>query len=82
MRIENIVREIVCQYLNVTSDQIKFETSFVDDLNADSFVLVELLLAVEEAFGIEIPEKEAERLHTFKDAAVYIQAKLPSRGWL
>ncbi len=75
MEIENKVREIVCQQLDVDGDQVKMETSFVDDLGADSLAVVELVLALEEAFEIDIPDEDTERLRTFKDAVDYIAAK-------
>ena len=75
MEIENKVREIVCQQLDVDGDQAKMETSFVDDLGADSLAVVELVLALEEAFEIDIPDEDTERLRTFKDAVDYIAAK-------
>ena len=75
MEIENKVREIVCQQLDVDADQVKLETSFVDDLGADSLAVVELVLALEEAFEIDIPDEDTEGLRTFKDAVDYIAAK-------
>lgn len=75
MEIENKVREIVCQQLDVDPDQVKTETSFIDDLGADSLAVVELVLALEEAFEIDIPDEETEKLRTFKDAVEYINSK-------
>ena len=75
MEVENKVREIVCQQLDVDPDQVKLETSFVDDLGADSLAVVELVLALEEAFEIDIPDEDTEKLRTFKDAVEYIKAK-------
>jgi acyl carrier protein len=75
MEIENKVREIVCQQLDVDADQVKMEISFVEDLGADSLAVVELVLALEEAFEIDIPDEDTERLRTFKDAVDYIAAK-------
>ncbi len=76
MEIENKVREIVCQQLDVDPEQVKLETSFVDDLGADSLAVVELVLALEEAFEIDIPDEDTEKLRTFKDAVDYIAAKV------
>lgn len=76
MEIENKVREIVCQQLDVQPEQVKLETSFVDDLGADSLAVVELVLALEEAFEIEIPEEEQNQIRTFKDAVEHISRKL------
>ena len=75
MEIENKVREIVCQNLDVDPEQIKLETSFVDDLGADSLAVVELVLALEEAFEIDIPDEDTETLSTFKDVVDYINSK-------
>ena len=78
MEIERIVREIVCQQLDVEPDQVKPETSFIEDLGADSLAIVELVLALEEAFGLDISDEDTEKLRTFKDAVEYIQAKNPA----
>jgi acyl carrier protein len=75
MEIENKVREIVCQQLDVDPKEVKTETSFVDDLGADSLAVVELVLALEEEFEIDIPDEDTEKLATFKDAIEYIEAK-------
>ena len=75
MEIENKVREIVCQQLDVDPGQVKLETSFVEDLGADSLAVVELVLALEEAFEIDIPDEDTEKLRTFKDAVDYIASK-------
>jgi acyl carrier protein len=78
MEVENKVREIVCQQLDVDPEQVKLETSFVEDLGADSLAVVELVLALEEAFEIDIPDEDTEKLRTFKDAVEYIAAKASS----
>jgi len=75
MEMENKVREIVCQQLDVDPEQVKLETSFVEDLGADSLAVVELVLALEEAFEIDIPDEDTETLRTFKDAVEYIGSK-------
>ena len=75
MEIENKIREIVCQQLDVDPDQIKLETAFVDDLGADSLAVVELVLALEEAFEVDIPDEDTETLTTFKHVVDYIAAK-------
>ncbi|MBN2801842.1 MAG: acyl carrier protein [Deltaproteobacteria bacterium] len=76
MENENKIREIVCQQLDVEADQVKTETSFIDDLGADSLSVVELVLALEEEFEIDIPDEDTEKLKTFKDAVEYINSKL------
>ncbi|MCP4674081.1 MAG: acyl carrier protein [Deltaproteobacteria bacterium] len=78
MEIENKVREIVCQQLDVDPEKVAMETSFVDDLGADSLAVVELVLALEEQFEIDIPDEDTEKLRTFKDAVDYIAAKASS----
>ncbi|MBN2527840.1 MAG: acyl carrier protein [Deltaproteobacteria bacterium] len=76
MENENKVREIVCQQLDVEPEEVKMETSFIDDLGADSLTVVELVLALEEEFEIDIPDEDTEKLRTFKDAVEYINSKL------
>ena len=76
MEVENKVREIVCQQLDVDPEQVKLETSFVEDLGADSLAVVELVLALEEEFEMDIPDEDTEKLRTFKDAVEYINSKV------
>ena len=67
------VIEIVASQLEIEADKIKPESSFTDDLKADSLAVVELVLALEEAFGVEIPDEETEKIKTVKDAILYIE---------
>jgi acyl carrier protein len=76
MSIEEKVIEIISQKLNLSKDQVKPEASFVDDLGADSLDLVELVMAMEEAFGMEVPDEDAEKLRTVKDVIEYVKAKV------
>jgi acyl carrier protein len=76
MEVENKVREIVCQQLDVDPEQVKLATSFVEDLGADSLAVVELVLALEEEFEMDIPDEDTEKLRTFKDAVEYINSKV------
>ncbi|MCS7199886.1 MAG: acyl carrier protein [Caldimicrobium sp.] len=76
MSVEEKVIEIISQKLNLSKDQIKPEASFVDDLGADSLDLVELVMAMEEAFGMEVPDEDAEKLRTVKDVLDYIKSKV------
>lgn len=76
MSVEEKVIEIISQKLNLSKDQIKPEASFVDDLGADSLDLVELVMAMEEAFGMEVPDEDAEKLRTVKDVLDYVKAKV------
>lgn len=77
--IEKRVRDIIVKQLNVTEDQVTLESSFIDDLGADSLDLVELVMAFETEFSNEIageiPEADAEKLHHVKDVVDYIAAK-------
>lgn len=72
MAIEEKIKKIVAEKLSVEQDEVVPEASFVDDLGADSLDLVELIMAMEEAFDIEISDEEAEKLQTVKDAINYI----------
>jgi acyl carrier protein len=67
------VRQIVADQLGVDVDEVTPEASFVDDLGADSLDTVELVMALEEEFGIEIPDEEAEKISTVADAIKYIE---------
>jgi acyl carrier protein len=68
------VIEIVATQLEMDPTHIKPESSFTEDLKADSLAVVELVLALEEAFGIEIPDEDTESIKTVKDAITYIEA--------
>ena len=74
MSIEEKVQKIVCEQLGVTAEEVKLEASFIDDLGADSLDTVELVLAFEEEFDIEIPDEEAEAIQTVKNAVDYISS--------
>ena len=67
------VKEIIVEQLGVEEDEITMESSFIDDLGADSLDVVELIMAIEEAFDIEIPDGEAENIETVKDAVEYLK---------
>lgn len=70
--IESKVKELICQQLEVSEDQLKPESSFVDDLKADSLAVVELVLALEQEFDLEIPDEDTEQIKTVKNAVDYI----------
>ena len=67
------VKDIICKQLEVSEGQLAPSASFVDDLKADSLAVVELVLALEQEFGIEIPEEDTEKIRTVKDALDYIK---------
>lgn len=69
------VRDILVDQLNVDEDDITTESSFIDDLGADSLDIVELIMAMEEEFDIEIPEEDAEGITTVGAAVEYIKAR-------
>ncbi len=75
--LEQRIRKIVAEKLNVGEDQVTPQASFIEDLGADSLDTVELLMALEEEFGIDIPDEEAEKIGSFGDvlAFVSVQAK-------
>jgi acyl carrier protein len=66
------VKEVIAEQLNVDAADITPESAFVDDLGADSLDIVELVMALEEEFGISIPDEEAENIRTVGDAVTYI----------
>jgi acyl carrier protein len=70
--IEAKVKSIIADQLGVSEDEIKIESSFIEDLGADSLDIVELVMAMEEEFEIEIPDEEAENIKTVGDAVNYI----------
>jgi acyl carrier protein len=67
------VKKIVVEQLGVEEDEITMESSFIDDLGADSLDIVELIMALEEEFDLEIPDSEAEKITTVGDAVDYIK---------
>ena len=72
MSAEDKVIDIIVEQLSVDKDKVVPSASFVDDLGADSLDLVELIMAMEEAFGIEIPDEVAEKITTVKDAIDHV----------
>ncbi|HVV87741.1 MAG TPA: acyl carrier protein [Kofleriaceae bacterium] len=71
--IDSKVKEIISQQLEVSTEQLNPNASFIDDLKADSLAVVELVLALEQEFGLEIPEEDTERIKTVGDAINYIK---------
>jgi len=72
---EDRVRRIVCEQLGVGEEEVTLSASFIDDLGADSLDTVELVMALEEAFDIEIPDEAAEGIATVGDAVKFIEEK-------
>jgi len=72
MAINQEMVEIIVEQLSVEKDKVVSEASFVDDLGADSLDLVELIMAMEEKFDIEIPDEDAEKIVTVQDAVNYV----------
>ena len=72
--VEQRVMKIVAEQLGVNEGEVKSESSFVDDLGADSLDTVELVMALEEEFDCEIPDEEAEKITTVKQAVDYVSA--------
>jgi acyl carrier protein len=67
------VKAVIVDQLGVDEDQITIDSSFIDDLGADSLDTVELIMAFEEEFGVEIPDEDAEKIKTVKDVVTYIE---------
>lgn len=76
--IEERVKKIVVEQLGVSEDQVTADASFVDDLGADSLDTVELVMALEEEFDTEIPDDEAEKIATVKEAVTFIEQNVSS----
>jgi len=74
MDLQQQVKTLIAKSLKITEDTIKMESSFVEDLGADSLDIVELVMAMEDEFQIEIPDKDAEGIKTVNDAVTYIKA--------
>ena len=72
--VEERVKKLICEQLGVKEDEVKSDASFVEDLGADSLDTVELVMALEEEFETEIPDEEAEKITTVKEAVDYILA--------
>jgi len=75
MSVELKVKKIIVEQLGVDESQVDASASFVDDMGADSLDIVELVMAFEEAFELDIPDEDAEKITTVKDAIDYIEAK-------
>jgi len=74
--VEDKVKEIIVEQLSVNNEQVTAEAKFIEDLGADSLDVVELVMAFEEQFGIEVPDEDAEKLQTVGDVNAYIKEAL------
>ena len=79
MSVQEKVKSIITEQLGVKPEEVTNEASFIDDLGADSLDTVELVMALEEEFGIEIPDEEAEKITTVGDAVKYIEEKAANK---
>jgi acyl carrier protein len=78
--LEQKIRAIIVEQLGVAPEKVSPEASFVDDLGADSLDQVELIMAIEEAFEIEIPDEDAEKMEKVKDAIDYLKTHLEPKS--
>lgn len=72
--VESKVKEIIAEQLGVPASDVTPEASFIEDLGADSLDIVELVMALEEEYGVEISDEDAEKIRTVKDVVTYIEA--------
>jgi acyl carrier protein len=72
--VESRVRDIISEQLGVAANEVTPEASFIEDLGADSLDIVELVMALEEEYGMEISDEDAEKIRTVKDVVDYVQA--------
>ncbi|OFZ31978.1 MAG: acyl carrier protein [Bdellovibrionales bacterium RIFCSPHIGHO2_01_FULL_40_29] len=75
MSVNAKVKDIIVEQLGVDPEKVKSEASFIDDLGADSLDIVELVMAMEEEFDLEIPDEDAEKLKTVNDVQTYLTSK-------
>lgn len=73
--VEERVKTVICDQLQVESEKVKLNSSFVEDLGADSLDIVELVMTMEEEFDMDIPDEEAEKMKTVGDVVNYVTAK-------
>ncbi len=80
MAVEDKIKSIIAEQLGVKVEEVTPQASFIDDLGADSLDTVELIMALEEEFNVEIPDEDAEKMTTVADAIRYIEAKAASKS--
>ncbi|MDD5504208.1 MAG: acyl carrier protein [Candidatus Omnitrophica bacterium] len=80
MAADEKVKAIIAEQLGVKPEEVTSDASFIDDLGADSLDTVELVMALEEEFGIEIPDEDAEKMSKVSDAVKYIEEKVAAKG--
>ncbi len=79
MDVEQQVKEIICEQLSVEESEVTRDASFVETLNADSLDIVELIMAFEERFNIDIPDEQAEKIRTVDDAIKYLEPRVKNK---
>ncbi len=75
MAVQEKIKDIIVEQLGVTPEKVKLEAKFIEDLGADSLDIVELVMAMEEEFDLEIPDEDAEKLKTVNDVQSYLTTK-------
>lgn len=75
MNVEKKIKQIIAEQLNISEDEVTTEASFIDDLGADSLDIVELVMAMEEEFEMEIPDEDAEKLLIVQDVIDYVKKR-------
>ena len=79
MAVEDKIKEIIVEQLGVAAEEVVPEASFIDDLGADSLDIVELVMAIEEEFGLEIHDEDAERMQNIGDVISYVEERTAGR---
>ncbi|MCX5806669.1 MAG: acyl carrier protein [Proteobacteria bacterium] len=79
MTVTEKVKEMIVEQLGVNESEVIPEAKFIDDLGADSLDIVELIMALEDAYGIEIPDEDAEKMETVGDAIKYIEQRMAEK---
>ena len=79
MDVEQQVKKIICEQLSVEESEVTRDASFVEALGADSLDIVELVMALEEAFSIDIPDEQAEKIRTVDDAIKYVESHVKKK---